>query len=77
MREDQRSELGDGATEIYVRGPGWPSTVNDAPVNPWSKQNWNPTGQARIFKRDRVEADRLAQAGGHRDALSARLKTGA
>jgi hypothetical protein len=63
------------ATEIAVRGPGWPSTanVNDAP-NPWSKQHWNLTGQAKIIKRDRAEADRLAQAVGHRDALSARLK---
>jgi hypothetical protein len=63
------------ATEIYVRGPGWPSTanVNDAP-NPWSKQHWNLTNQAKIFKRDQAEANRLAQAAGHKDALSARVK---
>jgi len=62
------------ATEIYVRGPGWPSTAteNDAP-NPWLKQNWNLTGQARIFKSDQAEADRLAQAAGHKDAPSARV----
>jgi hypothetical protein len=48
------------ATEIAVRGPGWPSTanVNDAP-NPWSKQHWNLTNQAKIFKRDQAEANRL------------------
>jgi hypothetical protein len=65
----------DGATEIYIRGPGWPSTVNvnDAPANPWSKQHWNLTGQAQIFKRDQDEANRLARAAGHKDALSARI----
>jgi hypothetical protein len=64
------------ATEIAIRGPGWPSTAteNDAP-NPWSKKHWNLTNQARLYKRDRAEADRLAQAAGHRDAASARLKT--
>jgi len=64
------------ATEIYVRGPGWPSTttVDDAPMNPWSKQQWNLTGQAKIFKRDQAEANRLAQAAGHKDARSARFK---
>ena len=60
----------------YVRGPGWPSTAtvnpNDAPLNPWLKQNWNLTHQAQIYKRDQAEADRLAQAAGHKDALSAR-----
>ena len=63
------------ATEIYVRGPGWPSTAteNDAP-NPWSKQHWNLTNQAKIFNRDQAEADRLARAAGHKDALSARVK---
>ena len=64
------------ATEIAVRGPGWPSTatvdVNDAPTNPWSKQHWNLTGQAKIFNRDQAEADRLARAAGHKDARSAR-----
>jgi hypothetical protein len=43
--------------------------------NPWSKQFWHLTNQARIIKRDQAEADRLARAAGHRDALSARLKT--
>jgi hypothetical protein len=66
------------ATEIAVRGPGWPSAatvdVDDAPLNPWSKQHWNLTHQVQIYKRDQAEADRLAQAVGHRDALSARLK---
>ena len=62
------------ATEIAVRGPGWPSTadVNDAP-NPWSKQYWNLTGQAKIFNRDQGEANRLAQLAGHKDAPSARV----
>jgi hypothetical protein len=62
------------ATEIAVRGLGWPSTanVNDAP-NPWSKQHWNLTNQAKIFKRDQVEANRLARAAGHKDARSARV----
>jgi len=74
---NERSEPGpcfDGA-EVYVRGPGWPSTatVSDASPNPWSRQGWNLTGQAKIFKRDRAEANRLAQAAGHRDALSARV----
>jgi len=41
-------------------------------MNPWSRQFWNLTGQAKIFKRDQAEADRLAQAAGHKDALSAR-----
>jgi hypothetical protein len=77
MQEDERSEPGqrfDGVVP-YVRGPGWPTTAteNDAP-NPWSKQHWNLTNQAKIFKRDQAEADRLAQAAGHRDALSARVK---
>jgi hypothetical protein len=62
------------ATEIAVRGPGWPSTAkkNDAP-NPWSKQHWNLTNQVRIYKRDQAEADRLARAAGHKDALTARI----
>jgi hypothetical protein len=61
------------ATEIAVRGPGWPSMAdaNDAP-NPWSKQYWNLTGQAKIFNRDQAEANRLAQLAGHTDARSAR-----
>ena len=61
------------ATEIAVRGPGWPSTAteNDAP-NPWSKQHWNLTGQAKIFNRHQAEAGRLARAAGHKDARSAR-----
>jgi len=28
------------------------------------------TGQVKIFKRDRAEANRLAQAAGHKDALA-------
>jgi hypothetical protein len=76
---NERSERGhcfDGATEIYVTGPSWPSaaTVNVNDVNPWSKQHWNLTGQAKIFKRDQAEADRLARAAGHKDARSARVK---
>ena len=74
---NKRSEPGhccDGAV-VYSRGPGWPSTAteNDAP-NPWLKQNWNLTGQARIFKRDQAEADRLAQAAGHIDAATSRFR---
>src|SRR5262245_59471367 len=62
------------ATEIAVRGPGWPSTAkeNDAP-NPWSKQHRNLTNQAKILKRDRAEANRLAQADGHKAARRARV----
>jgi hypothetical protein len=61
-----RDERSDGATEIYIRGPGWPSTVNvsDAPANPWSKQNWNLTRQVQILKHDQSEANRLARAAG-------------
>jgi hypothetical protein len=33
--------------------------------NPWSRQFWHLTNQARIIKGDRAEADRLAQAVGH------------
>jgi hypothetical protein len=66
------------ATEIAVRGPGWPSTatvdVGDAPANPWLKQHWNLTHQVQICKRDQAEANRLARAAGHKDATSARLK---
>ena len=46
--------------------------ANDAPMNPWSKQHWNLTGQAKIFNRDQAEAGRLARAAGHKDARSAR-----
>ena len=49
--------------------------VNDEPVNPWSKQYWHLTRQGQIYRQDKAEADRLAQAAGHKDALSARLKT--
>ena len=48
--------------------------VKDAPSNPWSKQNWNLTRQVQILKSDQAEADRLAQAAGHKDAMTARLK---
>ena len=39
---NERSEPGqrfDGVVP-HIRGPGWPNTatVNDAPINPWSKQ---------------------------------------
>jgi len=34
----------------------------------------NLTHQVQIYKRDQAEADRLAQAAGHKDALSARVK---
>ena len=76
---NERSEPGhcfEGKTEIYVRGPGWPTTVNvnEAPENPWSKQHWNLTRQVQILKRDQAEAIRLAQAAGHKDALSARVE---
>jgi len=63
-------------TEIYITGPSWPQTtvnVSDAPVNPWAKASWNLTEQGRIYRRDRAEADRLAQAAGHKNALSARV----
>jgi len=43
-------------------------------MNPWSKEHWNLTDQARLYKRDQAEANRLAQAAGHKDAMSARLK---
>jgi hypothetical protein len=48
--------------------------VSDKPVNvnPWSRQFWNLTEQGQIFKRDKDKANRLAQAAGHKDALSAR-----
>jgi len=42
--------------------------------NPWSKQYWHLTSQARIILLDRAEADRLARAAGHKDWLSARVK---
>jgi hypothetical protein len=66
----------DDGTKIYITGPSWPSTVNvnDAPVNPWSKQHWNLTHQGQIYRHDRANAMRLARAAGHKDALSARFK---
>ena len=78
QEQNERSEPGqrfDGVVP-YVRGSGWPSTttVDDAPMNPWSRQHWNLTGQAKIFKRDQAEANRLARAAGHRDALSSRFE---
>lgn len=75
---NERSEPGhcfDGAVETYVTGPSWPRTaavdVNDTPMNPWSKQHWNLTRQGQIYKQDQAKAMRLAQAAGHKDALSA------
>ena len=49
--------------------------VNDEPANPWSRQHWNLTSQGQIYRQDKAEADRLAKAAGHKDAMSARLKT--
>jgi hypothetical protein len=37
------------------------------------QRDWNLTEQGRIYKRDKAKANALAQAAGHRDALSARL----
>ena len=78
QEENERSEREHGATEIYITGPSWPSAarvnVGDAPANPWSKQHWNLTRQGQIYRRDQAEANRLAQASGHRDALSARFE---
>jgi hypothetical protein len=48
--------------------------VNDAPPNPWTKAHWNLTKQGQVFTRDLAEADRLARAAGHRNALTARIK---
>jgi hypothetical protein len=56
----------------YVRGPGWPG-IDDGP-NPWSKRHWNLTHRGQIYKGDRAKAERLAQAAGHKNALSARFK---
>jgi hypothetical protein len=66
----KREHCFDGATEIYITGPSWPSaaTVNVNDVNPWS-QHWNLTHQGQIYKRDRDKAMRMAQAAG---PLSAR-----
>ena len=50
------------------------SQASDAPLNPWSKRHWNLTHQVQIYKQDQVEANRLAQLAGHKDALSARVK---
>ena len=61
------------ATQIYITGPNWPHPTN-AP-NPWSRHDWNLTNQGRIYKRDKAEADRLAQAAGHQNALAARFDT--
>ena len=76
MQEDEQSEPGQHFDDVvpYVRGAGWPgsTTVNDAPMNPWSKQHWNLTAQAKIIKRDRAEANRLARSAGHRDVLTSR-----
>jgi hypothetical protein len=48
--------------------------ANDAPMNPFSRKGWNLTGQAKIFKHDPAEANRLAQAAGHKDAPTSRFK---
>jgi hypothetical protein len=50
------------------------TTLIDA-ANPWTKQFWHLTNQARIMLRDRAEADRLARAAGHRNAMAARFHT--
>ena len=75
--QEHRNERFDGATEIYVTGPSWPSgaRVNVNDVNPWSKQHWNLTDQGQIYKRDRDKAMRMTQAAGHKDALSARFES--
>jgi hypothetical protein len=62
----------EGGTAVYVRGAGWPVNVGDAP-NPWDREHWNLTHQGQIYRRDQAEANRLAQAAGHKDALSARV----
>jgi hypothetical protein len=74
--QELRNEHLDGVTQIYVTGPSWPkTTVNVNGPNPWSKEHWNLTAQATLLKRDRAEADRLAQVAGHKGALSARFET--
>ena len=66
----------DSATEIYVTGPNWPGkTKIEVPENPWSRQHWNLTRQGRIYREDKAQANRLAQAAGHKDARTARFKT--
>jgi len=73
---NERSEArhcSDGV-EVYVRGSGWPTAATVSTPNPWSREDWNLTGQAKVLKRDRVEADRLAQAAGHKNALGARVE---
>jgi len=50
------------------------SQASGALLNPWSKRHWNLTHQVQVYKRDQVEANRLAQLAGHKDALSARVK---
>jgi hypothetical protein len=79
--QESRNERSERANDVdgvvvYVRGPGWPTTVNvdNGPANPWSRKDWNLTGQARIIKRDQAEAERLAQAAGHKDPISARFE---
>ena len=76
---NEQNERFDGATEIYVTGPSWPSAarvnVGDAPANPWSNQHWNLTRQGQIYRQDQAEANRLAQAAGYKDALSARFES--
>lgn len=34
--------------------------------NPWAKEHWNLTEQGRLLKADRVKADQLAKAAGHK-----------
>jgi hypothetical protein len=67
----------DTAVEIYKTPPDWGSyttSAQDEPPNPWTKKDWNITHQGRIFKADQAGAARLAQAAGHKDAISARLE---
>jgi hypothetical protein len=72
------SVLGAILKELKMTYPNSPhgsnDEANDAPMNPFSREGWNLTGQAKIFNRDQAEADRLARAGGHRDAATSRLK---
>jgi len=79
QEENERSEREhrfDGATEIYITGPSWPSAakVNVNDVNPWSKQHWNLTHQGQIYKQDQAKAKQLAQAAGHSDPIGARFE---
>jgi hypothetical protein len=78
LKNEQGEHGFEGAAEVYITGPSWPSTaggnVNDAPMNPWSKQHWNLTRQGEIYKRDQAKAMRLARVAGHSDPISAHFE---